>query len=69
MIYPNFKLKELRTSAKITQVKMAEKVGVNTRQYQKYEQGTVDIPSSKLIFLADFFAVSLDYLVGRSDEP
>ena len=39
------------------------------RNYQDYEAGKVDPPTSKLIALADYFDVSIDYLVGRTDNP
>ena len=47
----------------------AEILGMGQRNYQKYETGEIDPPLSKAIVLADFFNVSLDYLVGRSDDP
>lgn len=70
MIYNNLRLKELRTalSPKPTQTDLADFLGIKLRTYQDYEAGKVDIPSSKLIALADYFDVSLDYLVGRSDR-
>lgn len=37
--------------------------------YQRYEYGTREPAYQKLIALADFFDVSLDYLTGRSDDP
>lgn len=48
---------------------MAEFLGVTERHYRLCESGKVDLPTSKLIALADYFDVSLDYLVGRSDDP
>jgi hypothetical protein len=48
---------------------MAELLCITPRNYQRYESGEVDPPTSKTIFLADYFNVSLDYLVGRSDDP
>lgn len=70
MIYTNLRLKTLRTSIspKPTQTNLADILGIKLRTYQDYEAGKVDIPSSKLIALADYFDVSLDYLVGRSDD-
>lgn len=63
------RLKELRTGKKITLKQMAEILGITQRNYQRYETGEVDPPTSKTIALADYFDVSLDYLVGRSDDP
>ena len=46
---------------------MAEFIGCTDRNYQKMEYGEINVPGLTLIKLADFFQVSLDYLVGRSD--
>lgn len=61
------RLKELRMAKNMTLKQMAEQLGMVQRNYQRYETGEVDPPLSKTIALADFFDVSLDYLVGRSD--
>lgn len=61
------RLKEIRLAANVAAKDAAEIVGVLYRTYQKYENGEIDPPLSKVITLADFFNVSLDYLVGRSD--
>lgn len=61
--------KKVRLMQKKTQREVAEGINVPEQAYQKYEYGKV-IPSALvLIDLADFFDVSLDYLVGRSDDP
>ena len=63
------RLKELRLSKHIKQTEMADIMSITSRTYQRYESDAIDIPSSKLIFIADYFNVSLDYLVGRTDNP
>ena len=63
------RLKQLRRENKKTQTDMAEAMGVVLRQYQRYERGEGEPKLTGWIFLADFFNVSLDYLVGRSDDP
>lgn len=63
------RLKELRLARNMTLKQMAEVLGMVQRNYQRYETGEIDTPISKAIALADFFDVSLDYLVGRSDDP
>ena len=63
------RLKELRLSKGLTQKTMAELLEITSRNYQRYESGEVDPPTSKTFWLADYFNVSLDYLTGRSDEP
>ena len=63
------RLKDLRLSKNLTLKAMAEQLHMVQRNYQRYETGEIDPPLSKAIALADFFDVSLDYLVGRSDDP
>ena len=53
---------------KKTQKQTAEVLEMNLRSYQLYEQGTVEPNIKKLLTLADFFDVSLDYLMGRTDS-
>lgn len=63
------RLKEIRLQSGTTAKAAAEHLGILYRTYQKYENGEIDPPLSKAIALADLFDVSLDYLVGRSDDP
>ena len=63
------RLKTLRLSKNIMSKSMAVYLNITPRNYQRYETGEVDPPTSKSIALADYFGVSLDYLVGRSDNP
>lgn len=58
-------LKQLRTHQNLTQKQMADLLQITERQYRRYEAQTVEIPISKLIVLADYFDVSIDYLIGR----
>lgn len=62
-------LRRFRKDHHVTQKKAAEAAGVAERVYQSYEYGKVVPTISVLVALADFFDVSLDYLVGRSDDP
>ena len=62
-------LKNLRKSNKITQKQLAQDIGASERGIQQYELGERKPTYDMLIALADYFNVSLDYLVGRSDEP
>ena len=48
---------------------MADFLEITERQYRRYEATEADIPMTKAITLADYFNVSLDYLVGRTDDP
>ena len=53
----------------LTQKQVADGVNMAQMAYQKYEYGTREPAYQKLLALADYFDVSLDYLVGRSDDP
>lgn len=59
----------LKESKKLLQKDIAKGIGLSLRTYQRYEYGEREPTSSVLIALADYFDVSLDYLVGRSDDP
>ena len=62
------RLKELRKEKKITQVEMANILECAENHYQRIEYGQINIPSLTLEFLADYFEVSMDYLIGRTDK-
>ena len=61
------RLKALREEKGLKQIEMAEFLNCIGRHYQKIEHGEINIPSLTLVKLADFFDVSTDYLLGRSD--
>lgn len=63
------RIAQLKNERKLLQKDIAEAAGVTVRQYQRYEQNTTQPTLSVLLALADFFGVSIDYLVGRSDDP
>ncbi len=63
------RLKQLRLSRNLTQKQVYEAIGMSAIGYQRYEYGEREPAYQKLIALADYFDVSLDYLVGRSDDP
>jgi transcriptional regulator with XRE-family HTH domain len=62
-------LKSCRNTKNISQRQIAEDLGISLRAYKYYESGEREPVASILIALADYFGVSLDYLVGRSDVP
>lgn len=62
------RIRDLREDHDLTQSEMAELLGVKQTTYSKYELGKILVPVDILIRLADFYQVSLDYLVGRSDK-
>ena len=62
------RIKELRKAKKISQLKMAMDLNTNQNTISRYETGEREPSISELIKIADYFGVSLDYLVGRGDE-
>lgn len=59
------RLRELRTSRHLTQRQMADFLHITLRQYTRFENEGKVTTLENLIALADYFDVSLDYLVGR----
>lgn len=59
------RLKPLRKNKKMTQKAMAELLGCTERHYQKIEYGQINLPATTMMFLADYFGVTTDYLLGR----
>lgn len=64
-----FHLRTLRKNKGITQKQLAIGIGASERGIQQYELGERKPTFDMLISLADYFGVSLDYLVGRTDNP
>ena len=63
------RIKDLREDNDLRQAEIAEKVGLYTTQYQRYERGEVNIPIDFFVDLAKFYNVSLDYLAGLTNTP
>jgi len=63
------RLKELRKAKNVTQANVAEAINCVEQYYQKIEYGKIKPKYDKIEQLADFFDVSIDYLLGRSDIP
>ena len=63
------RLKELRIKKGVTQKELAEMLSLTPKAVSFYELGQRQIPNDTLAFLADYFGVTVDYLLGRSDEP
>lgn len=61
--------KKVRTEKGLTQKQVADGIGITEQSYQRYEYGRIVPSAIVLIALADYFDVSLDYLVGRSEDP
>lgn len=59
----------MREDNDLTQQKIADILLCDQSLYSKYERGEREIPLSMLIKLAEFYDTSLDYLVGRTNDP
>ncbi|MBO5286946.1 MAG: helix-turn-helix transcriptional regulator [Clostridia bacterium] len=64
-----FRLKELRTLRKISQLKLALDLNMNQNSISRYETLEREADYQTLIKFADYFGVSIDYLLGRTDIP
>ncbi len=65
--YP--RLKDLREDNDLTQKQVAEFLLITQQQYSLYERGYRDISSDCLVSLANFYKTSVDYILGRTDNP
>ncbi len=59
------RLEDLRVDHDLTQKQVADILGCQREVYRRYEKGTRTIPVEFLLKLADYYKVSVDYLVGR----
>lgn len=62
------RIRDLREDADLTQAELGAAINVPQRTYAYYESGQRMIPPSVLVALADFHGVTVDYLLGRTDE-
>ena len=63
------RLKELRKQRNITQVKLAMDLNLSQNSVSRYESGEREAGYMTLIAFADYFDVSIDYLLGRTNNP
>lgn len=63
------RIRKLRESVRLSQVKMGEVVGVKQSSLNRYESGQASPSFETLVRYADYFDVSLDYIFGRTDDP
>lgn len=59
------RLRDLREDRDMSQKQVAAVLGIDQRVYSTYETGKRDIPLHHLIALADFYHVTVDYLLGH----
>ena len=64
----NLRIRDLREDADLTQKQIAEILLCDQSLYSKYERGERVLPLDLAVKLADYYHVSLDYLVGRSNK-
>ena len=64
-----YRLRELRKGHGLTLKQIAEILGTSIQHYQKYEKDKFSLPIERLYQLADFYQVSADYILGRTDDP
>lgn len=62
------RIRELREDHDLTQVQMGKILSCSQRVYSNYERGELDIPTEILIKLADFYEVSVYYLLNRTEQ-
>ena len=62
------RIRNLREDADLTQAELGERINVPQRTYAYYERGERMIPPQVLIALAQFHHVSIDYLLGLTDQ-
>ena len=63
------RVKELRKLRKMTQQRLAIELNMNQNTISRYESGEREADYQTLIRFADFFNVSIDYLLERTDDP
>ena len=62
-------LKKLRKALKKTQLQVQLDTGIEQALLSKYENGLRIPPTESLMVLADYYQVSMDYIMGRTDNP
>ena len=63
------RIRDLREDNDKKQIELAKYLNIDQSTYSDYETGKINVPLEQLIKIADFYNVSLDYLVGRDDVP
>lgn len=63
----NERIKQMRENESLTQQKVADLLNIGQRTYADYESGDTRIPIDRLLTLAKFYNVSMDYISGASN--
>ena len=61
-------IRNLRIDNGYTQKQIAQQLGISQNTYSQYELGILNYPVDALLILADFYGVSVDYLLGRTNR-
>lgn len=67
--YMNLRIRDMREDNDLTQKQISSIIHCDQSLYSKYERGEREIPLSLIIKLADYYKTSVDYLIGRTDNP
>lgn len=68
-MYMRNNLRKLRRERGLTQISLQMKTGIEQALLSKYETGDRIPPTDALMILADFYGVSIDYILCRTDNP
>ena len=69
VIHMKNNLRKLRKERKLTQLSLQMKTGIEQSLLSKYETGERIPPTDSLLILADFYGVSIDYILCRTEKP
>lgn len=61
------RIRDLREDRDLTQQQLADYLNISQATYSRYESGNLDVPSSVLIKLSEFYNVSIDYILGQTN--
>lgn len=64
-----YRIRDLREDRDLNQAEIAKVIKTTQQQYSKIETGKADISGEKLILLAEYYNLSVDYILGLTSEP
>ena len=65
----NIRLKELKKERRLSQIRVSIDLNMNQNTLSRYETGRREADYKTLILLADYYNVSIDYILGRTENP
>ena len=63
------RIRDLREDHDLSQQRLAEQIGITQRKYSYLETGTQPLTDERLVALANYYHVSIDYLLCQTDDP